>query len=73
MIIVTASYKDKKYKYKYEGNIDIAINDVFLSIHWSNYHPQVDSDEWITYCSNGWDLFHLADVVSIEGHVKETK
>jgi len=33
MIIVTTEHKGKRYSYKYEGEIDISINNIFLLIH----------------------------------------
>lgn len=68
MIIITTNYRRKEYQYRYEGEIEIAFHEVSLSIHWYiDELPPTNDEELSTWCSNGFDMFMLEDIVSIRG------
>lgn len=63
MIIISVK---QGYKYKYEGEIDITIDDTFLSIRWFIDDIPSDDDKLTTWSTNGYDKFWLKDIVLIE-------
>ena len=64
MIII----KTVHFEHKYEGDINIQIDNISVRIDWYiGEMPPQDPDELCTWRSNGFEMFWIEDVVSIRG------
>lgn len=61
MIIIKTDF----YEHKYDGNIEIYIDDNFIYVDWTQlFHIEGD---WIFRNTKGFDTFWIEDVLSIRG------
>jgi len=53
--------------FKYEGRIEIYIDEVFLNINWHTDTPSKEEDDLMIWSSDGFDKFFIEDVKAIIG------
>lgn len=52
--------------FKYEGNIEIYRDGIFLYVDWS-YSKPIKDDNWVSWNSAGFDTHFIEDIKSIIG------